>query len=63
MWAIVDKPDRLIALHAPRGHDACAVIAVEEDQDGLELVAATQSARRKKVRILVSKQPQQQQQQ
>jgi hypothetical protein len=61
MWAIVDKADRLIALHAPRGHDACAVIAVEEDQDALELVAATQSARRKKVRILVSKQPQQQQ--
>jgi hypothetical protein len=60
MRAIADKADRLIAMHVPQGHDACAAVAGfdEPDQD---LVAATGGVRRKK-KVLAAKWPQQQQQ-
>ncbi len=60
MRAIADKADRLIAMHVPQGHDACAAVAgldLDLDQD---LVAATGGARKKK-KVLAARQPQQQQ--
>jgi hypothetical protein len=34
----------LIAIHVPQTHDACAAVAVEDQPEGLDLVAATQGA-------------------
>ncbi len=61
MRAIADKADRLITMHVPQVHDACAAVAGKNDQDG-DLAVASIGARRKK-KFLVSKGPQQQQQQ
>ncbi len=41
--AIADKVDRLIAMHIPQGHDACAAVAGSEDSDPGEWVAAAQA--------------------
>jgi hypothetical protein len=60
MRAIADKADRLIAMHVPQGHDACASVAPEDDGDG-DLVAAMGGERRKK-KFLAPKRPPQQQQ-
>jgi hypothetical protein len=61
MRAIADKADRLIAMHVPQGHDACAAVAgFDQDQDQ-DLVAATGGARRKN-KVLAARQSQQQQQ-
>jgi hypothetical protein len=47
MRTIADKADRLIAMHVPQGHDACAtVLAVDEQEQ--DLVASTGGARRNK---------------
>ncbi len=59
--AIADKADRLIAMHVPQGHDACAPITGSEDSDPGKLVAATQGARRKKFKLPTAQRPQQQQ--
>jgi hypothetical protein len=59
MRAIADKADRLIAMHVPQGHDACATVSLEDD-DG-DLVAAMGSEKRRK-KFLVSKRQGQQQQ-
>jgi hypothetical protein len=61
MRGIAYKADGLIALHVSEDHDACAAITGEDDQD-LDLVVATLSARWKNVWIPVSKWPQQHQQ-
>jgi hypothetical protein len=50
----------LIAMHVPQGHNACAIVSLEDDWEG-DLVAATSGDRRKK-KFLVSKWPHQQQQ-
>ncbi len=47
MRAITDKADRLIAMHVPQGHDACATVSAV-DKPEQDLVAATGGARRKK---------------
>jgi hypothetical protein len=31
MRAIADKADRLIAMHVPQGHDACATVAQDDE--------------------------------
>jgi hypothetical protein len=59
MRAIADKADRLIAIHVPQGHDACATVSLEDD-DG-DLVAAMSGEKRRK-KFLVSKRQGQQQQ-
>jgi hypothetical protein len=61
MRAIADKADRLIAMHVPQGHDACAALASSDQDQDQDLVAATGGARRKK-KVLAARQPQQQQQ-
>ncbi len=60
MRAIADKADRLIAMHVPQGHDACATVSPDDDWEG-DLVAAMGSDRRKR-KFLVAKRPPQQQQ-
>jgi hypothetical protein len=60
MRAIADKADRLIAMHVPQGHDACATVSPEDDWEG-DLVAAMGDERRKK-KFPVPKRPPQQQQ-
>jgi hypothetical protein len=40
MRAIADKADRLIAMHVPQGHDACATVS-SADEPEQDLVAAT----------------------
>jgi hypothetical protein len=45
MQAIADKANRLITMHVPQGHDACAAVAVDKDLDVSNLVATTQGAR------------------
>jgi hypothetical protein len=48
MRAITDKADRLIAMHVPQGHDACAAVAgLDQDLDQ-DLVAATSGAKRRR---------------
>ncbi len=44
----------MIALHVPQGHNACAAVAGEDDQDA-DVVAATLVARWKTVQLLVPK--------
>jgi hypothetical protein len=61
MRAIANKADRLIAMHVPQGHDACATVSPEDDWEG-DLVAAMGGDRRKK-KFPVPKRPSQQQQQ
>jgi hypothetical protein len=61
MRAVADTANRLISLHSPQGHDACAAIAGKDDQD-FDLVAGTLGAKHKKLRIPVPKRPQHQQQ-
>jgi hypothetical protein len=60
MRVIADKADRLIAIHVPQGHDACATVSPDDDWEG-DLVAVMGGNSRKK-KFLVSKRPQQQQQ-
>jgi hypothetical protein len=60
MWAIADKADRLIAMHVPQGHDACATVSAVDEQQDLDLVAATGGARHKK-KLSPPQRPQQQQ--
>jgi hypothetical protein len=60
MRAIVDKADRLIAMHVPQGHDTCATVSLEDDCEG-DLVAAMGGELRKK-KFLIPKRPPQQQQ-
>jgi hypothetical protein len=60
MRAIADKADRLIAMHVPQGHDACATVSLEDDSEG-DLVAAMGSERRKKKFPVSTRPPQQQQ--
>ncbi len=45
MRAIAKKADRLIAMHAPHSHDACAAVATEDQPEELSMVAAAQGAR------------------
>jgi hypothetical protein len=58
--AIADKADRLIAMHVPQGHEACAAVAGGEDSDPGEWVVAAQAGR-KKFKLPPSQRPQQQQ--
>jgi hypothetical protein len=60
MRAIADKADRLIAMHVPQGHDACATVSLEDDCEG-DLVAAMGGERRKKKFPIPKRPPQQQQ--
>jgi hypothetical protein len=59
--AIADKADRLIAMHVPQGHESCAAVAVGEDSDPGEWVAAAQPAGRKKFKLPPPQRSQQQQ--
>ncbi len=61
MRAIADKADRLIAMHVPQGHDACAVSAADEPE--LDLVVATGGSGgiRRKKKLPPPQRPQQQQ--
>jgi hypothetical protein len=45
MRAIAKKADRLIAMHAPHSHDACAAVATEDQPEELSMVVAAQGAR------------------
>ncbi len=60
MQAIADKAGRLIAMHVPQGHDACAIISAA-DKPKQELVAAIGGAWHKK-KLPAPKRPQHQQQ-
>jgi vacuolar-type H+-ATPase subunit D/Vma8 len=60
MQAIADKANRLITMHVPQGHDACAAVAADKDLDVSILVATIQGVRRKKFKLPVAKHPQQQ---
>jgi hypothetical protein len=59
MRAIADKADRLIGMHA-HVHDTCATVSAVDEQQDLDLVAATGGARRKK-KLPPPQLPQQQQ--
>jgi hypothetical protein len=48
MRAIAEKADRLIAMHVPQSHDACAAVAAEDPADDSDVVAALQGARSRK---------------
>jgi hypothetical protein len=60
--AIADKARHLIAMHMPQHHKTCAAVAGSENSDPGNVVAATQNARRKKLKLPVAQRPQQQQQ-
>jgi hypothetical protein len=57
MRAIADEADRLIAMHVPQHHDACAAGNGGEDSDPGDLVAATQDTRRKKLKLPAAQRP------
>jgi hypothetical protein len=48
MRAIAEKADRLIAMHVPQSHDACAAVAAADSSEDAEVVAALQGARSRK---------------
>jgi hypothetical protein len=48
MRAIAEKADRLIAMHVPQSHDACAAVAADDSSEDAEVVAALQGARSRK---------------
>jgi hypothetical protein len=57
MRAIAEKADRLIAMHVPQSHDACAAVAADDSSEDADVVAALQGARSRKDKG--SKRPQQ----
>jgi hypothetical protein len=48
MRAIAEKADRLIAMHVPPSHDACAAVTAEDSCDEAGVVAALQGAQSRK---------------
>jgi hypothetical protein len=48
MRAIAEKADRLIAMHVPQSHDACAAVTAEDSCAKAGVVAALQGARSRK---------------
>jgi hypothetical protein len=48
MRAIADKADRLIAMHVPQSHEACAAVAADSRSEEPGVVAAAQAARSRK---------------
>jgi hypothetical protein len=57
MRAIAEKADRLIAMHVPQSHDACAAVAAADSSEDAEVVATLQGARSRKDKS--SRRPQQ----
>ncbi len=57
MRPIAKKADRLIAMHVPQSHNACAAVAAKVPSEELDMVAALQEARARKGKG--PKQPQQ----
>jgi hypothetical protein len=51
MRAIAEKADRLIAMHVPQSHDACAAVAAEVPSEEPDMVAALQGLRAAGVRL------------